>query len=45
MKRLSITYRATLEHHVPIAQKQRAARKANRDRGVLVFIRERLRHA
>jgi hypothetical protein len=43
MKKLLITYRATIDRHVPIEVKQRADKKRRSDRGMLSLIRYRLR--
>ena len=45
MKKLSITYRATIDRYVPIEVKQRAEKKRKAEKGIFFFIRERVRHA
>ncbi len=43
MKKLLITYRATIDRHVPIEVKHRADKKQKYHKGVLFFIREHMR--
>jgi hypothetical protein len=43
MKKLLITYRATIDRHVPIEIKQQREKKKSAQRGMFVFFRERMR--
>jgi hypothetical protein len=43
MKKLLVTYRATIDRHVPIEVKGRADKKKHAQRGVFTIIRERMR--
>lgn len=43
MKKLLVTYRATIDRHVPIEIKSRADKKKSRERGMFYVIRERMR--
>ncbi len=43
MKKLLVTYRATIDRHVPIEVKSRADKKKHGQRGVFSIIRERMR--
>lgn len=43
MKKLLVTYRATIDRHVPIEVKSRSEKKKHAQRGVFTVIREHMR--
>ena len=43
MKKLLVTYRATIDRHVPIEVKSRSDKKKHVERGIFTVIRERMR--
>lgn len=43
MKKLSVTYRATIDRHVPIEIKSRAEKKKTAERSMFSIIRGRMR--